>query len=150
MIRRPSKCLSGAWLAFCSFIFPVMVGCAERTYSVEGKVLFKDGTPLAGGIVEFESTTPPHTRAAGSLDQKGQFILSTVREGSGAMQGEHRVRIVPELPDQYEITLDPDANVARGKIIHSRYLNYQTSDLKVTVKADKNVFQFDIDRPPQP
>jgi hypothetical protein len=125
----------------------VMMGCGVRTYPVEGKVVFKDGTLLTAGVVEFESVVPPHTRAAGRLDREGHFVLNTTHAGSGAMTGEYRMRILPELPERFELLLDPDPTRARALLIDGRYLDFDTSGLKVAITPGRNDLTISIARP---
>ena len=113
-------------LLFALVLLPTGCSCQKPTYPVKGKVVYKeDGKPVAGGVVIwFESTTPPYERAQAAVDKDGNFVLSTVREGSGAIQGEHRIRFDPPP------VMDGTAASALARIMHPRYNEFATSGLK--------------------
>ena len=68
-------------------------GCGPRnpaTAKVEGVVTL-DGEPIEGAAVVF---TPSDGRmATGATDSSGRFILSTFKQGDGAVLGQHRVTV---------------------------------------------------------
>jgi hypothetical protein len=82
-------------------------GCAKeempKTYAVQGKVVLKNGKPLAGGFISFTSVANHEHRAYGDILEDGTFTLDTValtRLGrserlAGAMEAEFRVTIRP-------------------------------------------------------
>src|SRR5262249_57607506 len=71
-------------------------GCARKTYPVTGKVTFKDGTPLRGGMVVFSPIDPAaHSGARGYIQQDGTFELSTERPGDGTLGGRYRGLLKP-------------------------------------------------------
>jgi len=82
-------------------------GCAKeempKTYAVKGKVVLKNGKPLAGGFITFASVENPERRAYGDVAKDGSFTLDTVALTSkarserltGAVEGEFRVTIRP-------------------------------------------------------
>lgn len=123
-----------------------VTGCKSEvpTYPVQGKVIFKEtGQEMtAPAMIWFESTKPPYTRAMG-LIEKGQFYLSTNRDGSGAMEGEHRVRIDAAVPNA-----DPGAVQRLAKVIDPRYFEFQTSGLKETINPGaENNFTIEVTKP---
>src|SRR5262245_57098276 len=111
------------WAGLLALLALSASACGNRTYPVRGKVVYKDnGRPVPGGVVIwFESTTPPHARASGVVGADGTFVLSTNREGSGAIQGEHRVRFEPVVP-----FAEPDAEAALARTMPPRYREYRT------------------------
>jgi hypothetical protein len=126
------------------FILVVTAACGAKTYPVRGKVVYKgDGKPVPGGVVVwFESTTPPYERASGVVESDGGFYLSTNRDGSGALQGEHRVRFEPAVP-----YAEADAESALAKTMPPRYREFRTSGLKHVVQPGENTFTIEVDRP---
>ena len=83
-------------------------GCSSKeempkTYSVKGKVVLKNGKPLAGGFITFTSVTNDEQRAYGDIAKDGTFTLDTVALTSkarsekltGAVEGEFKVTIRP-------------------------------------------------------
>jgi hypothetical protein len=124
----------------------LVAGCGTKTYPVRGKVVFKDdGQPVRGGVtIWFESTEPPYRRASGVVDGEGNFYLSTVRDGSGAMQGEHRVRFEPAVPYG-----EPTAEEALARRMHPRFREYRTSGLQHTIVPGENHFVIEVEKPPR-
>ena len=128
---------------FISLIF--VLGCAEgvKTFPTTGKVVYKaDGKPF-NGLIYFEAVKPPHTRSMAQTNADGTFSLSTVKEESGAVEGEQVVRIDVDQTDEAQIK-------DKAKNIHPKYLDFSTSPLKVKVEAGKaNNFTIELDRPGQ-
>jgi hypothetical protein len=115
-------------------------GCgANRTYPVEGKVLFKDGTPVTGGLVVFESVDQPTVCARGPIRADGSFRLGTFKTNDGAVPGRHRVLVTPPMPNSQREAMEPP--------IHPRFATYETSELEFTVEPGKNTFTIEVDRP---
>lgn len=124
------------------------IGCGESrpaTYEVKGSVVFKDGTPLDHGSVEFqtEHSGKPIT-AIGEINSDGSFQLRTYKANDGALPGKHRVAVFSqpmigtgaERPDAVPPpTLDP------------KYSDTKTSGLEFTVKEDsENSFKIEVER----
>ncbi len=123
----------------------ILAGCAEgvKTFPTTGKVIYKaDGKPFQG-VVYFEAVKPPHMRSMAITNADGTFSLSTVKEGSGAVEGEQVIRIDIDQTDEVQIK-------DKAKNIHPKYLDFATSPLKVKVEAGKaNNFTIELDRPGQ-
>lgn len=122
---------------------PALAGCSSepRTYPTQGRVIFKeDGKPF-NGFVYFEAVNPPHTRSMATTNPDGSFSLSTVREGSGSVEGEQVVRVNMDMPD------GPDFK-NRSKVVKLQYLDFITSPLRVNVEpSSSNYFIIEIERP---
>jgi hypothetical protein len=116
-------------------------GGTLRTYPVMGTVSFADGQPLAGGSIELESTLPAAAglNARGQIRADGTFELSTYGEADGAIQGAHRMILIP--PAYWE-TPNPS-----GPRPHSKYASYATSGLTLTVEPGENRIPITIERP---
>jgi hypothetical protein len=74
-----------------------------KTYPVSGKVVFKDGTPMTGGLVEFRSAVEQEHAAFGRIGSDGTFTLETLFDNQkypGAVAGKHRVTVTPQAGDQ--------------------------------------------------
>jgi hypothetical protein len=73
------------------------------TLPVRGKVMYK-GKPLAGGSVRFEPEDSGR-EAHGVIGPDGTFVLTTFRNGDGAVSGVHRVAVTApgrgRLPSKY-------------------------------------------------
>jgi hypothetical protein len=120
-------------------------GCGGLT-SVEGKVVFKDGSsvkPLAGGLVVFEPLAGAgKTAARGAIQEDGSFKLGTHREDDGAAPGKYRVHVTPPAPTV--------AQLRKGnppRVIHPRYQKSDASPLEFTVTSGKNEFTVAVERP---
>lgn len=125
-------------------------GCGPsdpKTYKVEGKVVFKDdGSPLRGGVVVFESTAPPYIRSSSETDAEGRFRLATIQEGSGSVEGEHRVRVMPSMPEMVSGRMD--ATKEMSKALAAKYMDFGTSGIRVTVQPNAdNFFTIEVEKP---
>ena len=128
----------------------VSVGCGSKqrpTYEAGGKVVFKkDGKPLMAGYVEFESLDAElknRLNARGRIQPDGTFRLGTYEEGDGAVEGPHRVLVIPPLP---EATAEEEQDAPRAKpTIHRRFYAYETSELQFTVTREKDKHYFVIE-----
>ena len=124
-------------------------GCAESgipTYRAGGSVKFPDGRPLKAGIVSFQPIdSNERVSPRGYLREDGSFELSTFKEGDGAIEGEHRVLIMPQGPHDGPQPGRPAPRLP----IHPRFTRYETSKLRYTVSRDpeKNHFDIVVERP---
>jgi hypothetical protein len=128
--------------------FPCLAGCGSHgTHSVEGKVIFKDGSPVNAGIVEFQTTTSEGKKlnASGEIQPDGTYVLGTFEEDDGAVEGLHRaiVRAFPTISKDSK----PDERQQSRPIIHSRYENYATSGLEFRVHRHDNFFTIVVEKP---
>lgn len=139
----PYACATGR-TTFLLFVLAALAGCGTKTHPVRGTVVYKgDGKPVQGGVtIWFESTTPPYDRASGVVEKDGTFYLSTVRDGSGAIQGEHRTRFEPAVP-----YAEANAEAALAKTMPPRYREYRTSELKQVIQPGQNEFKIEVERP---
>jgi hypothetical protein len=134
-----------AWLGGALAL--VAMGCSNKipTYPVRGKVVYKDGQPFHGGgglTIWFESTQAPYHRSSSPVDENGEFELSFIQAGSGAPEGEHRIRFDPG--DQH---MQPSAEIALAKKMPPRYLEFRTSGLKKSIHKGDNSFVIEVERP---
>src|SRR5262245_9998826 len=108
-------------------------GCGRRMCPVEGKVAYKDGTPLTGGMVIFEPFEADlKTSSRGHVQKDGSFRLGTEGEADGAPEGKYRVLVVPlyGVPGAPAVKIDP------------KYERPETSPLEYTVVRGKNEPKF--------
>jgi hypothetical protein len=83
----------------------VTVGCGSglpATFAVKGKVVWKGGKPVEDGRIEFQSLSHADLKAVGEIEQDGSFTLTTHKDGrtrQGAVAGEHRVLVEPDVGD---------------------------------------------------
>ena len=112
-----------------------------KTYPVEGKVLFKDKSPLRGGIIYFtpvETKDGSHIRYEGNslIDAEGHFKIGLNGNEAGVAEGDYKVSVMPR--DYKEL---PNSNSAR---ISNPYRNQGTTPITLKVKPEKNTFQVEI------
>ncbi|HEV3204022.1 MAG TPA: hypothetical protein VGY77_06555 [Gemmataceae bacterium] len=141
------KCRFIPWrvpgLAVIGLPLLVVIGCGgKKLYPVEGKVVFPDGTPMIGGWVEFEPMDgKANVSAKGQIQKDGTFRLGTNREGDGAIEGRHRILIVPPLPPRLE------ERGALKPLIAQRFQRFETSGLEFTVTPGKNFCPIKVEKP---
>ena len=108
-----------------------------RTFAVKGKVVYKDGTPLAGGMVDFRPTGQAVVSVSGQVGPDGTFTLTTRTDQgatAGAPEGEYSVTVMPRL--------DGDQTRTHG-------FRPAAVKRKVTVKPDdSNEFTIRLDQAP--
>ena len=130
-------------LTVLGLFLAVAAGCGpSNTSSVQGKVVFKDGTPLTGGMVLFRPLDEKlQVSSRGDIQENGTFILSTYKENDGAVPGKYQVAITPPpRPKKREKAI--------GKpIIDPRFESYETSGLELEVKRGKNDFKIEVEKP---
>ena len=98
--------------------------------SVKGKVTYK-GQPLTSGVVHFEPDGYGRP-ATGKLQPDGSYTLSTMKEGDGAVAGEHIVTI-----GGFDKPLASDRTL-------KKYGSRRDSHLTAEVDADHAEFNFDL------
>jgi hypothetical protein len=75
-----------------------------KTYPAAGSVVYKDGTPMKGGSVQFTSNADPLLRVVGEIQPDGTFRLETIKDkarATGAPEGEYRVSVQPPLQGEH-------------------------------------------------
>jgi hypothetical protein len=102
---------------------------------VEGRVVFKDGSPCTSGVVFFEPLDASvKTTSRGNIHEDGTFFMSTDRLNDGVPEGHFRVRIAPV------------SNRHAGESpVHKKYWS-DTSPLEYSVVQGKNEPTFEIDQ----
>jgi len=130
-------------VAGLALLLAAAAGCGARsTYPVRGKVVFKDGTPLTGGLVVFRPVdTQLQVSARGDIHPDGTFVLGTYREGDGAVPGKYQAAITP--PPRRKIREKP----VEKPLVHPRFESYDTSGLEFEVKPENNNFKIVVDKP---
>lgn len=128
------------WLtATAILLVTAFAGCGSsypKRHPVSGVVKFKDGSPVKTGTVEFGIPGSQWT-ASGAIARDGTFSLSTVKPNDGAIAGEHKV-IVRQIIVSY---LPVQGQHDHGKLVDTRYADYRTTPLTLTVPVGglKNV-----------
>ncbi len=118
-------------------------GCSsdqKKTYPVMGTVTLDDrpAKELKGCMVVFESAELK-LAAEGSIDENGNFRLTTYQQDDGAPAGEYAV-IVTQPDDGGE-----EAS-RRRRLFPDRYERYETSKLTAKVEAKTNEITIPLKR----
>lgn len=117
------------------------IGCGEKLNEVRGKVAYEDGTPLAQGLVVFESQAEKQAiTARGEIQADGSFVLSTHAPGDGVPAGKYRVLVVPG--DSIDATGQP-----RPPSFDKRFSDFGTSGLEFEVRDGPNEFPIKVTKP---
>ncbi len=128
-------------------LFPFVCACGSGrpdTFATKGKVVFADGSPLAGGTIMFQSSGHGDQvfNARGLIKQDGTFQMTTFDSNDGAVAGEHKVLVREAAPAS-----DFAPPSATAKLVDPRFMSFDTSGLTVNVKEENNDLTIKIDRP---
>lgn len=116
------------------FLMVCALGCGEsqlKTYPVQGKVLFADGSPVKLGTIECLSETHG-IQATGTINRDGTFRLKTYRDDDGAVEGLHKCVIVQFI----QADGIPNYKPSTLGVINQRHASYATSGLSIRVEPD--------------
>jgi hypothetical protein len=132
-----------AWPLLTIVLLIGVSGCrGPRLYPVRGKVVYKDGSPLSGGMVVFETAEgDAKVSAVGPIRADGTFELGTYRARDGALAGKYRVLVEPPLPPKLEERNPPPPP------IHPRFRKFDTSQLEFIVGPDHVDFTIVVEKP---
>jgi hypothetical protein len=132
----------GAGFGILAVLLLGFCGCGTAKYPVTGKIVFKDGTPLPGGLIVFSPVDPAnHTGARGYIDADGTFTMSTDSEGDGSLAGRYKALI--RGPTQGHGEDDP---LSKVPMIDIKYYSFEKSGLEFDVKPGPNDFTITVDR----
>lgn len=112
----------------------MLLGCNSgrlKTYPVEGKVVFANGTPVKVGTVETKSVQHG-VQATGSIGLDGSFTLSTYQPNDGAVAGEHRCVVVQFI----QLEEIPNYRPSTMGVVHRKHSTYSTSELSFTIQSN--------------
>lgn len=111
----------------------VLAGCepAPRLEPVQGVVVFEDGGPVGGGIVEFSPRAGVGAGARGRIGPDGRFRLTTGGR-AGAVAGAYRVVVIQV--GEPTTAHGPHAHPA----VDPRFCRIETSGLEVRVEPGNN------------
>jgi hypothetical protein len=133
-----------AWLAV-SMSFVCVVGCGGRTtYQVTGRVQYKDGSPITGGVrvIRLEptdDTTAEIRKAAnGTIAPDGAFEMYTRRPGDGV------------IPGKYWVTFTVMDKPFGGRLlIPFKYTIGAESPFELVVDDDKSDLLYELEKLPR-
>ena len=111
-------------------------GCSSsgpERVEVTGRVVFTDGTPLPLGIIEMQHVDLPWT-ARGEVKGDGEFEVSTLSPGDGAVPGRYRVAITQLIIAEDLGSESHD----HGHRLDPKYFRPETSELEVVIESGKS------------
>lgn len=122
---------------------------------VKGKISYK-GKTIETGIIMFHSDTGP--AGVGNIQKDGSYVLTTTLKNDGAVVGNHTVTIqatsvgagTMEEPKSLEEEIKQSRAtkiLVPGKVtslVPEKYSTTVTSTLKVEVKNQENIIDFDL------
>jgi hypothetical protein len=115
--------------ALCAFaLFASGCGQTAKTYPIPGKVTLPGGKPLAGALVEFQTTLPGGRRvtARGETGEDGAYRLQSPEGHAGAIAGEHKIIVSPPAPQP--------GSTAAVAALDQKFQSYAKTPLSFTVK----------------
>ena len=126
-------------------LFPSIIRVVQPA---EGRVTLGDKRPLPGGWIEFQlagDAAAPTAKA--KIQPDGRFRLGTYAEADGAVEGTHRVLVLPPLPpfvnpDSRRRPPRPDPD--RYPRINPKYRRFDTSGLVFSVTPEPSENRFEI------
>jgi hypothetical protein len=119
-----------------------MMGCGGKNlYPVKGTVVYKDGADtsvLAGGRVIFQPADPemPNVSPRGQIQKDGSFQMTTPTEGDGVHPGTYKIVVGLPYPPKK----------SRDELLDPRYLDFETSGLKITVTGPIEDYQLVVEK----
>ena len=115
-------------------------GCGEggkKPVKVSGVLKFKDGTPIAKAMVQFEPKDPDGRMAYGVTESDGSFHLTTFNTGDGAFPGEYTV-VVTKGSETAAAETSVQADAKSGKDCATSFNSTATSrQCSVSKKHDR-------------
>lgn len=126
-MTRSDARVTAVWAVF--WLAAIGCGARDRLEPVAGEVVFADGRPVVGGVVEFDPVAGPGRPARAAIGPDGRFSL---RSGAavGARPGRYRVAVVGVAGDP---ALAPHHHDRPA--VHPRYASARGSGLVAEVVA---------------
>lgn len=152
----------GLFLSACGLL--ALTGCGGSgigTVPATGQILV-DGQPMEGVMVIFNPTTEGGRAASGRTDAEGNFVLTTVENGDGALPGSYQVAVSKhenaedDLPKEVDPNdeasldaiygqLDTRKQTKSKNLIADMYSNHLGSGLTAEVTSGgENNFTFEV------
>jgi hypothetical protein len=126
-------------------LLAAMSGCGGgvEKHAVHGKVTYNDGSPMTGGMVEFQKAGDV-TSALAYIQPDGSYELMTNDTGDGAAEGSYQVRVLPDEGEEDDG--DGTRKPAPGKKLDPKYKRYDTSGLTYQVTSGENKYDIVVHR----
>lgn len=142
MIRR---CMVGGSLALLVTLAFFANGCGRsgaefNVAPVRGKVLY-NGQPVTSGVVRFRPTEVAGARegvtgkpASGEVKSDGTFVLSTYKDGDGAVIGKHEVSYLPVVKGAETYEDKPEPSPYAGLVPKEKVVEVKKGTNEVTIE----------------
>ncbi len=116
----------------CLALGACIQGCGEGNppaFKTIGHVVFSNGTPVKTGTIELKSRNHP-IQARGTIGPKGEFTLTTYRDGDGAIEGVHDCVVVQM------VIAEDIAGRGHGSygVVNPKHASYNSSGLTCTIE----------------
>ena len=126
---RPGRPL---WPAGLAVVLLTAAGCTSKYTPVPvSGVVTLDGQPVSKATVYFYAVGDDKEGrpAQGATDENGEFRLSTLGDGDGALPGEYKVVVHKYVPTQPNLKIPDFPNTPEGKIAKQDFM-YQNFEAK--------------------
>ena len=137
--QKPTRFHFGSRIGTALLLATLVIGCGKKDiYPVRGQIVDPNGNPigaLQGGAIEFEAIDGM-TSANSSIDENGNFRLTTMTPGDGSHVGKNRVVITRRY-------VGPETPVPH--VILPKYEKFETSGLEATVEPKDNVLTIQVE-----
>lgn len=151
-----------------AILFTAMSGCGKQAEPIEkaSGVVTMEGQPVANAKVMFHPTGGASRISHATTDDKGEFKMSTMGTGDGALVGHHKVTI-SKIDDSSQPKIDTKALAKGGyggaaysqmmgpnaakqpkpkDLVPASYASAESSGIEVdVVQGEKNHFTFELD-----
>jgi hypothetical protein len=104
------SCQRRTLVALAGVVLLGLAGChathLPKTYPVSGKVVYQDGQPVTGGMVQFRPARHAGLTTVGEIQPDGHFALTTVYKSQrldGAIEGKHEVTVMPAIQERQPV-----------------------------------------------
>jgi hypothetical protein len=118
------------------------IGCSDRTtFQVSGRVQFKGGSPLTGGVrtIHFEptqsSTATIRKAATGEIAPDGSFEMFTRKPGDGVIAGKYAVTFVVM-----------DKPMGGKSLIPAKYGSEAETPFEIDVDGNKTGLLYELEK----
>ncbi|GHT18831.1 hypothetical protein FACS1894189_7150 [Planctomycetales bacterium] len=118
-----------------------MLGCSQNV-PLTGTVKFSDGTPLTTGTISF--TDAKGSQARGDIDSAGRYVVGFKGIGDGLPSGEYQIAV-----SAFEYK-DEGKNRITTQLVDVKFMNKDTSGLRVTIDKSVRTHDVTVERPPKP
>jgi hypothetical protein len=129
------------YLVLCALLVS-QIGCSGRsTYQASGRVQYKDGSPVTGGVrvIHFEptqsSTATIRKAATGEIAPDGSFEMFTRKPGDGVIAGKYAVTFVVM-----------DKPMGGKSLIPAKYGSEAETPFEIDVDGNKTGLLYELEK----